>query len=143
MLDIQWLRSDLQGVARRLADRGLTLDVAAFERLEASRKSVQTQTQELQAKRNQLSKQIGQARARGEDASALMAEVNAQAENLKTLELELERIQRDLDAYLTVIPNLPHASVAVGKLPEDNVEARRIRTPRQIDFAVKDHVVLG
>src|SRR3990167_6489098 len=72
MLDIQLLRSDLQGVARRMADRGFTLDVAAFERLEASRKTVQTQTQELQARRNQLSKQVGQAKARGEDASALM-----------------------------------------------------------------------
>ena len=66
MLDIQLLRSDLQGVARRMADRGFTLDVAAFERLEASRKTVQTQTQELQARRNQLSKQVGQAKARGE-----------------------------------------------------------------------------
>ena len=79
MLDIQLLRNDLQGVAARLAARGVTLDTAAFERLEAKRKTVQTQTQELQAKRNQLSKQVGQAKGKGEDASALMAEVNAQA----------------------------------------------------------------
>ena len=64
MLDIQLLRSDLQGVARRLADRGPAPDFTAFERLEASRKTVQMQTQELQAKRNQLSKQIGQAKAK-------------------------------------------------------------------------------
>ena len=49
MLDIHLLRSDLPGVARRMAERGVTLDVAAFESLEASRKAVQTQTQELQA----------------------------------------------------------------------------------------------
>ena len=68
MLDIQLLRSDLAAVAKRLADRGFTLDAAAFEALEAERKKVQTDTQELQAKRNALSKQIGQMKAKKEDA---------------------------------------------------------------------------
>ena len=62
MLDVQLLRSDLQAVARRLADRGYAFPVAEFEMLEASRKAVQTETQELQARRNQLSKQVGQLR---------------------------------------------------------------------------------
>ncbi|MEK7877906.1 MAG: serine--tRNA ligase [Pseudomonadota bacterium] len=143
MLDIQLLRSDLQGVARRTADRGLTLDVAAFERLEASRKTVQMQTQELQANRNQLSKQIGQAKSRGQDASALMAEVNAQADKLKALEQQLDGIQGQLNDFLTGIPNLPHASVPAGGSPEENREMRKSGTPREFDFAVKDHVDIG
>jgi seryl-tRNA synthetase len=143
MLDIQLLRSDLEGVAKRLADRGVTLDVTAFERLEARRKSVQTQTQELQANRNQLSKHVGQAKAKGEDASDLMAEVNAQADKLKALEQELALIQRELDAFLSVIPNLPHATVPVGDSSDDNVEVRRAGEPRKFDFAAKDHVDLG
>ncbi len=143
MLDIQLLRNDLQGVAGRLADRGITLDTAAFERLEAGRKAVQTQTQELQAKRNQLSRQVGQSKARGEDASALMAEVNAQADKLKALEQELATVQAELDGFLAVIPNLPHASVPVGKSPDDNLEIRRVGTPRTYDFKVKDHVDVG
>src|SRR3954470_11852323 len=126
MLDIQLLRNDLQGVATRLADRGLTLDTAAFERAEGNRKAVQTQTQELQARRNQLSKQVGQAKAKGEDASALMAEVNAQADKLKALEQELGRVQAELDAFLGMIANIPHASVPVGKSANDNVEVRRV-----------------
>jgi seryl-tRNA synthetase len=143
MLDIQLLRNDLQGVAARLADRGVTLDTAAFERVEAKRKAVQTQTQELQARRNQLSKQVGQAKAKGEDASALMAEVNAQADQLKTLEQELDSIQGELNDFLTGIPNVPHASVPVGKSESENKELRKIGTPRQYDFKVKDHVDLG
>src|SRR3989304_316239 len=134
MLDIQLLRSDLQGVARRTADRGFTLDVAAFERLEASRKTVQMQPQELQANRNQLSKQIGQAKSRGEDASALMAEVSAQADKLKALEQQLDVIQGQLNDFLTGIPNLPHASVPAGGSPEENREMRQWGTPRQFDF---------
>jgi seryl-tRNA synthetase len=143
VLDIQLLRSDLQGVAERLAARGPTPDFSEFEQLEAKRKTVQTQTQELQAKRNQFSKQIGQAKAKGEAASALMAEVNAQADKLKTLEQQLEQIQRGLDAFLAVIPNLPHASVPAGKSPAANVEVRRVGAPRNFEFAVKDHVDIG
>jgi seryl-tRNA synthetase len=59
MLDIQLLRTQLPFVAERLATRGVTLDTAAFEALEAERKQLQTQTQDLQARRNLLSKQIG------------------------------------------------------------------------------------
>ncbi len=143
MLDIQLLRSDLQGVARRMADRGFTLDVAEFERLEASRKTVQMQTQQLQANRNQLSKQVGQAKSRGEDASALMAEVTAQADKLKALECELDGIQGQLNDFLTGIPNLAHASVPAGGSPEENREIRQWGTPREFGFAVKDHVDIG
>ena len=138
MLDIQLLRNDLQGVAARLAARGVTLDTAAFERLEAKRKTVQTQTQELQAKRNQLSKQVGQAKGKGEDASALMAEVNAQAEQLKTLEQALDSIQGELNDFLAGIPNVPHASVPVGKSESENEERRKIGTPRQYDVLCRD-----
>src|SRR5215510_12327899 len=119
MLDIQLLRTDLAGIAKRLADRGVTLDIAGFEKLEVQRKAVQTETQELQSKRNQLSKQIGQLKGKGEDASALMAQVNAQADRLKALEQELADIQGRLDDFLMVIPNLPHASVPVGGSADD------------------------
>src|SRR5688572_10365081 len=125
MLDVQLLRSDLAGTAKRLADRGYTLDTAAFERLEAKRKSVQTETQELQANRNRLSKEIGQLKAKKEDATQLMAQVTAQAERLQTLEQELEATQAKLDEFLLGIPNVPHASVPAGRSAEENSEVRR------------------
>jgi len=143
MLDIQLLRSDLAGVAKRLAGRGFDLDTATFQALEAERKSVQVETQELQARRNQLSKRVGQAKAKGEDAASLMAQVNAQAEQLKALERRLDEIQGKLNDFLLVIPNLPHSSVPPGTSPEENAEVRRVGTPRAFDFAAKDHVDIG
>ena len=143
MLDVQLLRSDLAGTAKRLADRGYTLDSGAFEALEARRKAVQTETQELQANRNRLSKEIGQLKAKKEDATQLMAQVNAQAERLKALEQELEGIQGKLDEFLLGIPNVPHASVPAGRSADENAELRKDGTPRDFGFPVKDHVDLG
>ena len=143
MLDIQLLRTDLEAVARRLADRPYVLDQTAFRAIEEERKRLQTRAQELQAQRNALAKQIGQAKAKGGDVAALMAEANAANAELEGLEKALEGVQAKLAAFLAVIPNVPHESVPTGHSAEDNLEVRRIGTPRTFGFAPKDHVDLG
>ncbi|HEY3596784.1 MAG TPA: serine--tRNA ligase [Paraburkholderia sp.] len=143
MLDTQLLRKDLDGVAKRLADRGYTLDVAAFSALEAERRTIQTRTEELQARRNSLSKQIGAMKGRGEDTSAVMAEVGGLGDEMKASAAQLDDTQKRLSDLLLGVPNLPHESVPVGRDEAGNVEARRWGTPRQFDFDVKDHVDVG
>ncbi|MCI3208595.1 MULTISPECIES: serine--tRNA ligase [Pandoraea] len=143
MLDIQLLRKDLDGVAARLKARGYSLDVAAFAALEAERKQIQTQTEELQARRNALSKQVGMKKGKGEDASAEIAEVGGIADTLKSSSVRLEEIQTRLSDLLLGVPNLPHESVPVGSDETQNVEVRRWGTPREFDFTPRDHVDLG
>jgi seryl-tRNA synthetase len=143
MLDINLLRTDPDVVAKRLADRPFALDIAAFRGLEDERKRVQGRTQELQAKRNALAKQIGQAKAKGGDVAALMAEAAAANAELEGLPKELEAVQARLHALLAVVPNVPHASVPVGVSSSDNIEVRRVGSPRTFGFAPKDHVDLG
>ena len=143
MLDLQLLRNDLENVAQRLAARGFALDIPSFQKLEQERKSVQMRTQELQAKRNETSKQIGNAKSKGEDVSAIMAEVAHLGDELKAAEEKLAEIQIQLNDVLMTIPNLPHESAPTGTSEADNVEVRRVGTPRQFDFAVKDHVDVG
>jgi seryl-tRNA synthetase len=127
-----------------LATRGYVLDTAKFEQLEAERKTIQTRTQERQAKRNAASKQIGQAKAKGEDVSVIMAEVGALGDELKRLESEaLPKVLKEMEDFLAVIPNTPHASVPVGKSEADNVEVRKVGTPTKFAFEVKDHVSIG
>ena len=145
MLDIQLLRNDLAGVAARLAARGFELDTAAFEQLENQRKTLQVQSEEAQAKVNTLSKQIGELMKQGkrDEAEAVKAEV-AQVKTLQEqLNQDLPQIQAALDDLLLRIPNLPHTSVPVGKDETENVEVRKVGTPKTFDFAVKDHVDLG
>ena len=143
MLDIQQLRNDLDTVVARLASRGFAFDTSAFTALENERKTVQTRTQDLQAKRNATSKQIGIAKSKGEDVALIMAEVAGLGAQLKADEERLAAIQAELQQLLLNVPNLPHESVPVGKSEEDNVEVRRVGTPRSFDFEVKDHTDIG
>ncbi|MGH8663372.1 MAG: serine--tRNA ligase [Burkholderiales bacterium] len=143
MLDVQLLRTNIDAVARRLAERGVPLDTQRFQALESARKTLQTHTQELQARRNQASKLIGQAKQKGEDASALMAEVAAMADALKDNETRLDALQGELAEFLLGVPNIPHDSVPAGRSADDNVEVRRFGEPRRFSFAARDHVDLG
>ena len=143
MLDIQLLRNDPAAVAARLKTRGYVLDVARLESIEARRKSVQTRTQELQARRNAVSKEIGAAKGRGQDAKVSLAEVAGLGDEVKALESELSVIQSDLRDWLLEVPNLPHASVPIGASEAQNVELRRVGSPREFGFEARDHVDVG
>ena len=143
MLDIQLLRSSLDAVAARLADRGYAFDRETFLALEAERREFQGRAQELQAARNAQAKKIGQAKAKGEDVAALLVEagaINAEVGDLEARAADVQKRQRE---FLEVVPNIPHASVPSGRGAGDNVEVRRWGTPRSFDFAVKDHVDIG
>ena len=143
MLDIQLLRSSLDAVTARLADRGYAFDRDTFLALEAERRQVQGRAQELQAARNAQAKKIGQAKAKGEDAAPLLAESAAINAELGSLEARSEEAQKRLRDFLSGTPNLPHESVPTGRSADDNVEVRRWGTPRTFDFEVRDHVDVG
>ncbi len=143
MLDPRLFRQELENTAQQLARRGYTLDTDAIARLEAERKELQVQTQELQKERNQSAKAIGQAKAKGEDIEPLLAAVADLGERLKAAETRLGALQEELQEILAGVPNIPDASVPDGKSEGDNVEVRRWGTPKQFDFEPKDHVDLG
>jgi seryl-tRNA synthetase len=143
MLDIQQLRNDLDNVVARLAARKFVFPAEEFKALEAQRKTIQTNTENLQAKRNTASKQIGIAKSKGEDASAILAEVAGLGDELKAAEAQLAEIQASMQTLMLNVPNLPHESVPVGQDETQNVEARRWGTPRNFDFEVKDHADVG
>ncbi len=143
MLDPKLLRDHLEETAKQLASRGYVLDIAAWQQLEATRKILQAETQELQNQRNQLAKQIGQRKARKENADDLLQAAEINNTKLAAKEIELETLQQQLQERLAEIPNLPHPSVPQGRSEADNPEIRRWGEPPQFDFPAKDHVDLG
>ncbi len=143
MLDSKLLRTNPDEVAQGLAKRGYPLDVAKIKSLEETRKAIQVKTENLQQERNTRSKSIGKAKQAGEDVAPLMAAVEQIKQELASAEVELAQVQSEWDAFVAAIPNIPAAEVPDGKSEEDNVEVRRWGTPREFDFAIKDHVDLG
>lgn len=143
MLDIQLLRNALADVEKSLAKRGKAIDFSRFLALESTRKNLQAKTQQDQAQRNRLSKEIGAKKQRGEDATDLLKEVAALGEDLKNNEAQLAELLNELNAFLLTLPNLPDESVPAGKDETENVEQKRVGTPRAFDFAIRDHVDIG
>jgi seryl-tRNA synthetase len=148
MLDIQLLRTSLDAVVARLADRGYSFDQATFLALEGKRKALQVQTQEIQAGRNERAKLIGQLKARktpdaDPELVKLMAEAAGLGIEVKQHEDQLAVLQAELHEFLSIIPNLPHESVPAGRSADENVEVRRWGTPRSFDFEPRDHVDVG
>ena len=150
MLDINLLRKDLDTVIARLETRRMNqtfLDPEIFRKLEADRKRLQTHAEGLQATRNVVSKQIGRLRSEGPERQADLDAAMKQAASIKDdMEFdtaELEKTQSELQALLLAVPNLPHATVPVGKDETGNVVLRTWGTPPVMDFPAKDHVDVG
>lgn len=143
MLDPKYLRSHIEEVAKKLKSRGYELDVEQIEQLEGQRKVLQIQTQELQEQSNQSAKSIALAKARGE----VLIDLAEQAKSIKSQrevnENQLKEVQQQLTAIYLTIPNLPDATVPLGKDESENQLVRTWGDLPTFDFTVKDHVDLG
>ena len=144
MIDIQLLRKDPEGVAKRLATRGAgAFDAALFQRYESTRKELQTAVEQAQASKNRIAKDIGQAKAKGQDVAPLLEQGEKLKQLLERSEAQLAVLQQEIQDFLRRVPNIPHESVPVGASADDNREERQWGEPRKFDFPVKDHVDIG
>lgn len=143
MLDPKYIRGDINEAKERLATRKFNLDVKTLEELETKRKDLMVKTQDLQASRNSISKSIGLAIKEGKDVTEIKAQVAKISEELNTVKKDQDAVLEQIRQISLTIPNLPDASVPVGPDESANVEVRRVGTPRQFDFEIKDHVSLG
>ena len=147
MLDIKFLRNNLDLVSDRLKTKGFVFDSETFSALDAQRKQADVTSQSLQAERKQASKKVGQLISQGKTVDEAKAEV---AETLNIIDAQLsdsvheaKAIQADIDSMLLATPNIPCESVPEGQSENDNLELARWGTPREFDFEPKDHVDIG
>ena len=143
MLDPKLLRNNIAFVTQELLRRGFALDIDEYQSLEADRRSLQAETEDLQNERNVKSKLIGQAKAKGEDVSPLLAEVSGLGEKLDLAKKRFGEVREQLEQLLKSIPNLPDASVPEGEDESGNTTLRECGSPRAFDFKPLDHVDLG
>ena len=143
MLDPKLLRNNIAFVTQELLRRGFALDINEYQSLEADRRSLQAETENLQNERNVKSKLIGQAKAKGEDVSPLLAEVSGLGEKLDLAKKRFGEVREQLEQLLKSVPNLPDASVPEGEDESGNITLRECGSPRVFDFKPLDHVDLG
>jgi seryl-tRNA synthetase len=131
MLDVRLVREQPEAVERGLAARGespaVVKDVLT---LDADRRRLVREAEELKAERNRVSEAIGQARRRGQDAAAEQARMRETGERIKALDAEVAARESAIERLLLQLPNLPQPSVPPGLTEDQNVEVRRWGTPR-------------
>ena len=145
MLDLNFVRENLPTVEEKLRQRGM--DPAAvlkdFREVDTQRRQAITEAETSKAQRNKASEEIAKLKKGGQDASAAMAQTKELRERISTLEKTATDLDARLRDILAGIPNLPHASVPVGRSAEENVEVRRWGTAPKFDFTPKAHWDLG
>ena len=146
MLDLHFVRENLQAVRDALATRNFPPDALAhFAVLDAERRRLIGESDEINQKRNAASRDIGELMKSGqrEQAEGLKAEVAELKTRQSDLDARRDEAEKAMDELLAGLPNLPAEGVPVGPDESANVEVRRVGEPRVFDFEPKDHVDLG
>ena len=143
MLDIRFVRNNPEKVREALAKRGAAIDMGGYDALDAKRRAVISEVEELKARRNQASKEVAQAKRSGGDATAIIEGLAGLSERIKALDEEAAAIDAEVQELLLAMPNIPHESVPVGKSEADNPVVRTFGEPTRFPFTARDHVDLG
>ncbi len=143
MLDLNYLRENIETARQRLAGRGFSLDVEAFRRLDSERKTVIYEVERLRQQRNTASEEIANLVRQKIDVTEKRNEMKAVSQAIKEKEESLRIVEEKVFQFAATIPNLADPDVPVGATDEQNVEVRRMGDPPRFDFPPKAHWDLG
>src|SRR5438309_10416626 len=145
MLDPSYIRDHVDEVRTGLRNRGLDpdKDLEDIATLETARRRLIPELEGLKRQQNTSGDEIARAKRQGKDTAHIQEANKARAAQIKQLGIQLDSTEHQRNRALLTLPNLPHASVPVGKSAADNVVVRRCGEPRQFDFEPKAHSGLG
>ncbi|MBW2285840.1 MAG: serine--tRNA ligase [Deltaproteobacteria bacterium] len=143
MLDLKFVRANLQDIREMIGNRGVDLDDSRLETLDRERRERLTALEALRHRRNKVTEEIAALKKSGEDASSMIAEMKTVSTDIKDQEKMISGVLDELNQLLMLIPNMPHASVAVGKSEADNPFIRSWGKIPEMDFGPIPHWDLG
>ena len=143
MLDLGFVRDNLELVKQKMRERGVPDLLGDFENLDRERRKYLAEAERRKARRNKVSEEIAALKKQKQDASSQIAETTKLKEEIQDFDAKVENADSSLRDVLKNVPNVPHSSVPVGKGAEDNQEIRRWGEPRRFDFEPKAHWDLG
>ncbi len=143
MLDIKLIRNHPEVVKAALARRKMDIDVDKLLELDAQKREILYQVEQIKAKQNEESKKIPAMKKAGEDVTPIFAEMKELSEKIKADDEKVKDLDVNIDEIMYSIPNIPCDDVPDGDTDEDNVEVRRFMEPTKFDFEPKAHWDLG
>ena len=142
MLDYKFIKDNLEAVKENIKNRNMTADADKVVELYDKRTALVTKQQDLQQQRNENAKSMKQ-KLDDEKRQELIQAGKKIKEDIAEVEKELAQVEVDLDAAARQIPNMIHPDAPIGKLDTENLEVKKVGTPRKFDFEPKDHVQLA
>lgn len=145
MLDIKYIRNNIEDVTARLKSRGEGAEkgLLGLKALDEKRRELLTEVETLKARRNSVSEEVGRLKKEKADAAELIAEMQGVGADIKAIDKQLAGCEDELSEIMLTIPNLPHESVPVGLSEEDNRVERMVGTRPDFAFTPRDHIDIG
>jgi len=143
MLDIRYLRQNIDLVRKKLRQRGQAIDFDRFLTLDKERRDILLTVETLRNERNDASKEIGRLKKEKKDAAPLIAKMAEVSEKIKRLDDNLKAVEDDLNKFMLMVPNMQHESVPVGSGENDNVVVRLGGEKPVFKYEPKEHWEIG
>ena len=143
MLEIKFVRNNLEEIKHMLSSRGMEADLELFESCDASRRSMLLEVEELRHKRNVVSDKIAEMKKKGENTDDIVSEMRDVSSRIKAIEKSLAENEEKIDTILMALPNVPHESVPEGQDETQNPVIKLVGDPPDFNFEPKAHWTLG
>ena len=142
MLDMKYIRENLDETEQRLRTRGGESYLDGFRELDDERRKLLYENETLKAERNTVSDEIGRTKDKSQVQDKIL-QMRAVSQTIKEQDEELKLLEEKLLSFLLTIPNVPHVTTPVGKSENDNVLVRSWGNPQELPFKAKPHWDLG
>lgn len=143
MLDLKFVRDNVDRVDRMLKDRRLDLDLKPLLKLDEERRRILTEVEQLKCARNRASDEISRLKREKKDAATQIERMREVSQRIKILDQELASIEQEFRKFLLLIPNMPHKSVVVGADEKDNPVVKTWGERPTFEFAPRPHWEIG
>lgn len=143
MLDIKYIMDNAEAIEKVYQNRSGTYDVKQVVTLEKKRKAILAELEALRAAKNKASEDVAKLKREKADTTAIITEMKSLGEKVKVLEAQLAEVLPALNDACLSLPNIPDSTVPIGATDADNLEVRRVGSPRKFDFSPKPHWEIG
>lgn len=143
MLEIKYVRNNLNKIKEVLSNRGMDADMDSFEICDTNRRSMLLEVEDLRHRRNVVSDKIARMKKEGENTDEIVSEMRDVSSKIKTIEKSLAENEEKIETILMALPNIPHESVPQGIDSSQNPVEKSIGEPPVFDFEAQAHWTLG